>query len=113
MSSLFGQTQERISQGEMSNLLRYLCRHGMIDRVRGSTGIESPRPAGGALTPARKNRGFRLQLRWFGHTLSTWESFWVNSNPEAELEGWRNRLGEVLKSWSTHQPGEGSVPDDL
>jgi CRISPR-associated protein Cas1 len=60
-----------------------------------------------------ENGGFRLLPKWFGRTLYSWESFWVNSNLEPELEGWLDRLNGLLKRWDTPQPGEDSGPDDL
>ncbi len=53
-----------------------------------------------------ENRGFRLQPKWFGCTLFSWENFWVNSNLDGELEGWLDRLGDLLKRWDPPGPGE-------
>ena len=71
----------------------------------------------GELTPdmfyPEENRGYRLQPRWFGRTLYSWESYWVTAQLEAELEGWLDRLGDLLKRSDNPLPGEESAPADL
>jgi hypothetical protein len=60
-----------------------------------------------------ESRDFRLQAKGFGRTLYSWESDWVNTQLEAELEGWLDRLGDLLKRWDNPPPGEESAPADL
>jgi len=49
--------------------------------------------------------GFRLQPRYFGRTLHSWESYWTAADLDKELDGWLDRLAEVLKIWDL-EPGE-------
>jgi CRISPR-associated protein Cas1 len=57
--------------------------------------------------------GFRLQPAAFARTLHSWETYWTNGGLERELEGWLDRLGEVLRRWDDPPPAEGHSADDL
>jgi len=57
--------------------------------------------------------GFRLQPRWFGRTLHGWETHWAAGRLEAELDGWLDRLNELIRRWGEPAPGEGDSSDGL
>jgi CRISPR-associated protein Cas1 len=69
------------------------------------------------LTPDHFQReeggGFRLQPKLFGRTLQNWEMYWVNAQLEKELEGWLDRLAEIIRRWDNPSPGEETPPTDL
>ncbi len=71
----------------------------------------------GELTPRvvlpGENREFPLKPKSVGCTLYSWESDWVTAQLEAELKGWLDQLGTLLKRWDNPLSGEQSPPTDL
>lgn len=60
-----------------------------------------------------ENRGFRLQPRWFGRTLLSWEAYRVGGRLEADLDGWLDRLSGMIRQWDGMPADEASSPDGL
>ncbi|HEX4609017.1 MAG TPA: CRISPR-associated endonuclease Cas1, partial [Urbifossiella sp.] len=42
--------------------------------------------------------GFRLQPRYFGRTLHSWETYWAAAEMDRELDGWLDRLAAVIRT---------------
>ncbi len=57
--------------------------------------------------------GYRLHAKLFGRTLHSWETYWTNAGLEKELDGWLDRLWDVVKRWDDLPPSEERSPDDL
>ena len=69
------------------------------------------------LTPSEfipeENGGFRLQPRSFGRTLQNWEMYWANARLDQTLDGWLDRLSDVIRRYNPSADEGTDPPEDL